>query len=510
MTARLGRARAVALVGTTGHVVEVEAHISDGLPAFTIVGLADTAVSEARERVRAALASCGRPWRPSRTTVNLAPASLPKHGTGLDLALAVAVLVAAKEVADSRPRLFLGELGLDGTVQPVRGVLPAVIAARDAGITEAVVPAGNAGEAGLVAGVDVQAIEHLADLVVLLGGEAHRPPGVRVARPAPEPSDERTRPEPDMSEVLGQSDARQALEIAAAGGHHLLMVGPPGAGKTMLAARLPGLLPDLDERDALDVTAVHSVAGTYTGCSLITRPPLEEPHHTATAVAVVGGGSGLPRPGAASRAHGGVLVLDEAPEFPARVLDSLRQPLESGEIVLHRAAGAARFPARFQLVMTANPCPCGYAVGDGRNCTCTTAARHRYLSRLSGPLLDRVDIRLEVDRVTRASMAHGVETVEGSREIAERVARARATARERLAGTGWTTNSQATGPWLRAHTPAEAMRDATRAVDRGMLTMRGFSRVLRVAWSIADLAGRDAPEREDVGRALTLRRASDG
>lgn len=510
MGAALGRARAVALVGTNGHVVDVEAHIADGLPAFTIVGLPDTAVSEARERVRAALSSCGRPWRPSRTTVNLAPASLHKHGTGLDLALAVSILAASGHIEDRRPRMFLGELGLDGRVQPVRGVLPAVLAARDNGITEVVVPAANAPEAHLVSGVTVRAVEHLADVVVALGGEARRPAlpagagaGVGTGRTADAGGTE-PRPEPDLVDVLGQSAARRALEVAAAGGHHLLLLGPPGAGKSMLAARLPGLLPDLDDDAALEVTTVHSVAGTYSGDSLVRRPPFEEPHHTATAVAVVGGGSGLPRPGAASRAHRGVLLLDESPEFPSRVLDTLRQPLESGEIVLHRAAGSARFPARFQLVLTANPCPCGYADRDGALCTCSSAVRSRYLARLSGPLLDRVDLQVRVQSVTRAAAAVQ-DPSEPTAVVAARVAAARAAAAERLAGTRWSTNAEVPGSWLRERTGRSAVATVAHGVDTGKLTMRGMDRVLRVAWSIADLAGTTSPSDLHVGEATTLR-----
>ncbi|MGC5626741.1 YifB family Mg chelatase-like AAA ATPase [Georgenia sp. Z1344] len=512
MGASLGHARAVAVVGTTGHVVDVEAHIADGLPAFTIVGLPDTAVSEARERVRAALSSCGRAWRPSRTTVNLAPASLHKHGTGLDLALAVSVLGAAGDIADRRPGLFLGELGLDGRVQPVRGVLPAVLAARDHGLREVVVPAANAAEARLVGEMTVRAVEHLADVVVALGGEAHRPAlpagsetagrsggagGANGAQAAP-------RPEPDMIDVIGQAPARRAVEVAAAGGHHLLLLGPPGAGKSMLAARMPGLLPDLDDDAALEVTAVHSVAGTYSGDSLVRRPPFEEPHHTATAVAIVGGGSGLPRPGAASRAHRGVLLLDESPEFPTRVLDTLRQPLETGEIVLHRAAGSARFPARFQLVLTANPCPCGNADRDGALCTCSSAVRSRYLSRLSGPLLDRVDLQVQVARVSRAA-ASVEEPSEPTAVVARRVAAARTAAADRLAGTGWSTNAEVPGAWLRERTGRSAVATVADAVDTGRLTMRGMDRVLRVAWSIADLAGADSPSDMHVGEAMTLR-----
>jgi magnesium chelatase family protein len=312
---------------------------------------------------------------------------------------------------------------------------------------------------------------------------------------------------PDLAEVIGQAEARYALEVAAAGGHHLLMLGPPGAGKTMLAARLPGLLPDLDDDQALEVTAIHSVSGTLAAAgTLVRRPPFEDPHHTATVVALVGGGSGLPKPGAASRAHRGVLFLDEAAEFDPRALDALRQPLEHGVLVIHRALGSARFPARFQLVLAANPCPCGRAIGKGIECTCTPMARRRYLSRLSGPLLDRVDLQVDVHAVSRAEMAAAT-VPESSAQVAARVCDAREAQRARLLGTPWACNGEVPGSWLRARLrlPASQTRDLDVALDRGRLTIRGYDRVLRAAWTVADLAGRDRPVRDDVGRALLLR-----
>ncbi|UNX55899.1 YifB family Mg chelatase-like AAA ATPase [Georgenia sp. TF02-10] len=505
----LGRTRTVTLVGIEGHMVEVEAHIANGLPAFTLVGLPDAAVNEARERVRAAVTSTGLSWPARRTTVNLSPASLPKSGTGLDLALAVAVLAAdglpgADAVA---ARVHLGELGLDGRVHPVRGVLPAVAAAVAAGHREVVVPAGNAVEAGLVPGARVHPVHHLAELVRAYGGPGLPAPPLP-SPPGPPPAAEPAGPPPDLAEVLGQDDARFALEVAAAGGHHLFLLGPPGAGKSMLAACLPGLLPDLTDAEAVEVTAVHSVAGTLDAVTgLLRRPPFEDPHHTATPAAVVGGGSGLPRPGAASRAHRGVLLLDEAPEFSPRVLQTLRQPLERGELVLHRAAGTARYPARFQLVLAANPCPCGQATGKGLRCTCTPMERRRYLGRLSGPLLDRIDIQVDVDRVTRAALAVAA-AAEPSAAVARRVAAARARQRHRLAGTPWRTNAEVPGSWLRGpegHLPPAVRRPLERALDRGTLSMRGLDRVLRLSWTLADLAGAPAPTAADVGTAIGLR-----
>ena len=315
---------------------------------------------------------------------------------------------------------------------------------------------------------------------------------------------------PDMRDVSGQAEARKALEVAAAGAHHLLLTGPPGAGKTMLAERLPGLLPDLGDTEAMEVTAIHSLCAlTSDTVQLLRRPPYENPHHTATPAAIIGGGSGLPRPGAASRAHRGVLFLDEAPEYERRVLDALRQPLESGELVIHRSAGTAAYPARFQLVLAANPCPCGKASGKGVDCTCTPTVRRRYLSRLSGPLLDRVDIQLQVERVSLADFGQpGPE--EETTTIARRVSEARTRQLGRLGPFGFETNAQVPGRLLRGalrlgppHT-----RILDHALERGVLTARGYDRVLRLAWTVADLAGRDVPGADDIGQALSLRQAA--
>jgi len=500
----LGRTVAVSLVGLNGHMIEVEAHLAASIPGFTLVGLPDASLAEARDRVRAAMTSSGLAWPQRRITVNLSPASLPKAGSSFDLAIAVATLAGAGVCdAEAVARVVhLGELGLDGRLRPVRGVLPAVVAAVAAGCPQVVVPVGNAEEARLVPGADVRPAAHLAEVARWYGADVEVP-DVEPVRP--DVAAARGSAVLDMSDVLGQRDARWALEVAAAGGHHVLMVGPPGAGKTMLAARLPGLLPDLGEQEAVEVTAVHSVAGTFCPAGgLLRRPPFEDPHHTATPAAVIGGGSGLPRPGAASRAHRGVLFMDEAPEFSPQVLQTLRQPLESGELVIHRAGGTARYPARFQLVLAANPCPCGRSVGKGLECTCTPMARRRYFSRLSGPLLDRVDIQIEVLPVTRADRMRGL-SAEPTHAIAARVAEARAVARRRLAGTPWSTNSEVPGAWLRAHTRAAADRDLDLALDSGALSLRGVDRVLRVAWTLADLAGRQEPGATEVGQALLLR-----
>jgi magnesium chelatase family protein len=515
----LGRCLAVGLVGLEGHLVEVEADVAQGLPAFTLVGLPDAALTEARDRVRAAASNAGCPLPARRITVNLSPAALPKTGTGFDLAVAAALLAAAGQV-DPRSvasRVHLGELGLDGRVRGVRGVLPCVLAAVRSGHHRIVVPQANLAEARLVPSAEVVGVGSLSEAVALHRGEPlpddlDQREGCGSVGAAGDPAAGSRLPRPagrgaDLADVVGQAEARAALEVAAAGGHHLLMVGPPGAGKTMLAARLPGILPDLDDAQALEVTAIHSVAGTLdASAGLLRRPPFEDPHHTSTVASVVGGGAGLPRPGAASRAHRGVLFLDEAAEFDPRALDALRQPLEQGVLVIHRSLGSARFPARFQLVLAANPCPCGRGAGKGEDCTCSPTARRRYLARLSGPLLDRVDLQVEVLAVSRAELASR-EPAESSEQVGERVARAREAQRDRLSGTPWTCNGEVPGAWLRAalRLPGPATRELDVALDRGRLSIRGYDRVLRAAWSVADLAGRDSPGRDDVGRALMLR-----
>ncbi|MEP6696835.1 MAG: YifB family Mg chelatase-like AAA ATPase [Pseudonocardiales bacterium] len=500
----LARALSVALVGVVGHVVEVEADLASGLPGLVIVGLPDTSLSEARDRLRAALVNSGYPWPAKRITLGLSPATLPKHGSGFDLAMAAAILVAAGAAPPEslRERAVVGELGLDGRVRPVRGVLPAAMAAARAGLRGIVVPSSNWREAALVPGLQVRGVPTLSALLAWLRGEdlADSDEPVPAAGP-PEPA------WPDLVDVVGQAYGREALEVAAAGGHHLLFVGPPGAGKTMLAERLPGLLPALDLDAALEVTAVHSVAGVLPpGEPLIQRAPYQAPHHSASIAALVGGGTGLARPGALSLAHRGVLFLDEAPEFPGGVLDALRQPIERGEVVLARSGGITRYPARVQLVLAANPCPCSSPLGD-QACTCTAVSRRRYLGRLSGPLLDRIDLQVELNAVGRAALLADAAGLETSAVVARRVAAARAAAAERLAGTGWRTNAEVPGQVLRNRwrLPRSVRQAADLGVDRGELSARGYDRVLRVAWTLADLGRRSQPDAGDVGAAYHLR-----
>ncbi|MEU6305917.1 YifB family Mg chelatase-like AAA ATPase [Streptomyces chartreusis] len=522
------RTCSVALVGVEGVVVEVQADLEPGVAAFTLVGLPDKSLSESRDRVRAAVVNSGGEWPQKKLTVGLSPASVPKAGSGFDLAVACAVLGAAERID---PRVLadivmIGELGLDGRVRPVRGILPAVIAAADAGYEQVVVPECAAAEASLVPGVSVLGVRSLRQLIAVLTDE-----------PVPEEEpDDQGRPDPllaglrvpgtgaatgmhslgaiqsdhghDLADVVGQTSARTAVEVAAAGGHHLFLEGPPGAGKTMLAERLPAILPRLSRGESLEVTAVHSVAGLLPpGKPLIDVAPYCAPHHSATMQALVGGGQGIARPGAVSLSHRGVLFLDETPEFSSQALDALRQPLEAGHVVIARSAGVVRFPAKFLMVLAANPCPCGRFSRTDDMCECPPSAIRRYQARLSGPLLDRVDLRVEVDRVTRAQLTERGARGESTATVADRVRAARERASARLAGTPWRTNSEIPGRELRSRWYAAigAMDEAERNLERGVLTARGLDRVLRVAWTVADLLGHDRPEATDVALALQLR-----
>ena len=512
----LGRTRSVGLRGVTGFVVDVEAHVTTGLPGFAISGLGDSAVKQSSDRIKAAAALIEKmAVSQRRVTVNLSPAGERKVGTGFDLAIFVAVAAAMDllPVRAVREVVHIGEVGLDGTVRPVPGVLPLVHAAALAGVRHVVVPVANAGEARLVSGVRVHPVAEVTELVRRYAALGKGRPVPEVPVPAAAPPE----PEPvrDLSEVVGQADAKLALEIAAAGGHHLLLAGPPGAGKTMLAERLPGLLPPLDEAESMEVTAIHSVLGTLGAGSdvrLITHPPFVAPHHGASQAAVIGGGSGRIRPGAITQAHRGVLFLDETPEFDKSVLQSLRTPLERGRVSIARAQESVTLPARFQLVLAANPCPCGHGWGKGLECTCTPMMRRSYFGKLSGPLLDRVDLQVHVQPpgLTMAGAPPG----ESTAAVAARVAAARTAQGER-----WRVvlerrrgvNADVPGSVLRGtpwRLPASDTRTLDRLVETGALSLRGYDRTLRCAWTIADITGCSRPGREEVDLALSLRHRS--
>jgi magnesium chelatase family protein len=500
------RAWSVALVGVEGTMVEVEAAISSGLPKTIMVGLPDAALYEARDRCRAAMASARFGWPSDPVTINLSPATLPKAGSHYDLAIAAAVAAAGRrfDPAALEGTALFGELGLDGRVRTVRGLLPALLAVARRGFGRVIVPAGQLREAALVEGLGIAGAADLADLFDILRGG----PGA-VAPPPSAPADD-AGPPLDLADVVGQVEGKWALEVAAAGRHHLFLHGPPGVGKTLLAERLPGLLPDLEPSEALEVSAVHSIAGLNLDGGLVRRPPYADPHHSASVASLVGGGARIALPGAVSRAHRGVLFLDEAPEFSPRVMEALRVPLESGRIVLGRAVATATYPASFQLILAANPCPCGQAgVPDG-NCRCAPMAVRRYATRISGPILDRIDIHQQLRQVRAALLGGNHPPGEGSGVVAERVLAARDRQRQRLAPSGWRTNGEVPGPALRKRLPlpdGSELLDA--AVARGRLSARGVDKVLRLAWTIADLAGDSRPTRQQLHTALAMRRGEE-
>lgn len=605
----IGNALSVGLIGLKAFTIQIQSFISPGLPAFSIIGLPDTSLSEARERVKSAYQSLHCDWPESRITVNLSPASMPKSGSSYDLAIASSIL-SAKGIIPLQSldnTVILGELNLDGTVLPINGLLPISLFAQEMGIKRMIIPQANLDEANLVDGIDAIGIKHILDLVDELHGKldsknrkyaqlnrerALQATGnssykhIQVSERCNEnfnrgknnsnnfdysnknDTENQKKAEQkhisaqksilesdiqhsigDMSEVLGQEHTKWALQVAAAGGHHVMMIGPPGSGKTMLASRMPGIMCPLNEKEQLEVASIRSLCGTLPYYGISDIPPFEAPHHTSSSASLIGGGTGIAKPGIITRAHCGVLFMDEAPEFSPRVLQTLREPLESGFIAVSRSKGTTFYPAKFQLIIAANPCPCGYAYGNGERCTCKEKDRIRYFSRLSGPILDRIDIQMDVPPVERIIIPQNTRDIRSnvdnfnlsnneknnyetnkleqqsyikqnnlnnnalyngkpiltSAMMRKNVTTARRIAQVRFVKQGWNCNAQASGTWLRKYTSKHALMLVNNALEKHQLSLRGADRALRLAWTLADIAGHVSPDVTDMAQAISLR-----